>query len=248
MKQVRRLDAGHITRASAYAVRERARQDGVIAATVRIDAADSFVRIRIAETEQRTAAIEVLRQLGYGIARQDIGRPIDEVTVSGWAFARLAERAVHLDEAAEALTGGWRATAATAIDVYRQACGDVRSSVAVRARAYAIGSAISSLTRRLLAESGPHVPHDPSVRPADARIAHLLAAVWRLEERVDELLALHRTVAFDAVTRYAGHATRLTRRQAFRRAANEAAQAAGHRVAEAEPVRQAIGDRRVQGR
>lgn len=223
MKRVRRLDAGHIQRACAHAMGERSRTEGTSAADVRVTEESQAVRVRVADPVQREAALVALRQLGYQIARREAGRPL-ELTVTGWAFAELAARAVHLDEAAEALSGAWRATAVTAIDVYRHASGDVRPGLIVPARTSAIGATTTGLVAQHLADSGPRVPHDPSVRPHHPRTTQLLGAVWRLEDRVDELLKLHRTVAFDAVTRYAAYAERLTRQQAFRRAANESAQ------------------------
>ena len=152
------------------------------------------VRVQLGSRRAAREALAALARVGYHSAQLASPRHGRDLLVAGWSTSGLESRLVSMRGVLHRLNADPAATAAAAIERYRQ----LPAMPPARAGAMALGESRAQLHAWVSARSGIHAPHDPAIVPASLDNVLRLHVAWKLETAIDELIERH--------VRVAGHA------------------------------------------
>jgi len=148
------------------------------------------VRVRLLSSSAAREAASALRRIGYQVIRTN--RPRDRgVLVTGWSAGALEARLDIMRVVIHQLSISPSVTASAAIS-------RARASSPAPPDDALLAETGARLRAWVAARSGIHAPIDP-VLPSDRGIALRLRQTWRLENAIEDLMAVHLRMARDAL-------------------------------------------------
>ena len=195
------LDAEHI-RAVCLAATRDTNADYALSDTINVTGVGAPSGVYVTAATKPRTALSALRRVGYD-AEPGERRGI---TVCGWSTDRLTARINSLVATRYRLDHGLSDAAARAISHYAIDALDNQGASVQQAAHNAARQVGDLLRHEITALTGPHIPHDPHIRPSGPAF-DLVSRAGELEDAIARQIGRTEYVATRAVERYVGYLT-----------------------------------------
>ena len=195
------LDGEHIRKVCLTATRDT-NADYAVSDTINVTAVGAPSRVYVAADDKPMTALHALRRVGYDAESENR----HSITVRGWSTDRLTARIDSLTAARYRLDSKLSDAATRAISHYAIDALDSPSDSVQRAARNAARQVGDLLRHEITTLTGPHIPHDPHIRPPGPAF-DLVTRAGELEEAIARQIGRIEYVATRAIERYVGYLT-----------------------------------------